>query len=202
VNSAYADLPDYEAIVRFRDEFEPAGEANYEWVETYGKERYRELVRDFEFLDARAGFIITFLGGGFGVLTVGSLAMPAALPWWVVLSLSLPIGAAIWAIYLAIESRRTIEQPAGPTVEKAAEYVAFFGSQSRNVFLGHWHFLNEIQRRINDRKATETGRAGRWAFYSIALLSFPFIFGVIWRASESNNSPTPPKITEVLSRSN
>lgn len=182
VKSVYSDLPDYAEIVKFRDGFDPAEAGKYEWVELYAKDRYRQLSADFDYHDAKAGFVITFIGGGFGVLTVGSLAMPAPLPWWVVASLAVPIVAALYAVHLAIESRKAVNQPAGPTVQKATEFVGYFGDRSRDYFLGEWHFANEILRRVNDQKAELSSRAGRWAFRSICLLTVPFAFGILWRA--------------------
>lgn len=192
MKSKFAHLPGYDDAVKFRKEFVPVEGADYEWVERYAQDRYRQLSADFDYHDAKAGFVITFIGGGFGVLTVGSLAMPMAIPAWVVGSLIVPIVFALISLRYAIQSRRAFDQPACPSVELAADHVSEHGPKGRAIFLGQLHWCCEMLKAVNDKKAALSCSAGRFAFWSIALLAVPFALGVVWRASDKPASPQPP----------
>src|SRR4051812_42777079 len=123
-DSDFTGLPGYAEARKFCDEFEPIEGVDYGWVADYAKDRQAMLLAAFKDLDDKAGAIITYLGSGTGLLTLGALAAAGsgALPALVVAIIPAVVMATA-SLWQAAEARKTISVAFPPTVATATRYA-------------------------------------------------------------------------------
>src|SRR5262245_31100274 len=99
-DAAIAANPAAARAARFSDNLAPQDGVNYEWVVAVAKARYDALVKAFDDLDAKAAAIVGYLGGGTGLITLGTLftAINTAVSPWVAVAALFPIGFAFAAL--------------------------------------------------------------------------------------------------------
>jgi hypothetical protein len=174
-------LPRYAEAGEFRDTFSPDKDADYGWVVDLAVAQYTVLRADFEKIDDKAAAIITYLGSGTGVLTLGAIAMSNSANVWVILGLLPAFCFAAVALRHAFAARSTRTVPYPPSIQAATHYVDYFKDKSKATFLGQWHLVNELFHDIINQKADDVDRASRWCVVTVASLAAPLFVSLLVR---------------------
>lgn len=160
--------------------FTPKKDVDYGWVVAYAKDRHASALATFKGLDDKASAIITVLGSGAGLLTLGSLAGIAAakVPPVVVLAALPSMLLAVLAVGFAAWARRPTDFYDPPSIDAAAELAELHDQAGEAAFLRQWHRTLEHNKPVSDRKATHVERATWCMVAAVALLFVPLLVSV------------------------
>jgi len=170
-----ATAPGCWEAVNFKNKFEPREGVDYGWVVEYAKDRYAAAMTSFKELDDKAASVIATLGGGTGLLTLGSLVAAATgkIHYLVAAAAVLPISLAAAALFSAIRARETVVVAAPPTVEAATKYADHFEADAEAAFLGQWHLCLAFIKPVLQRKARWVNKALWFLFTAVLAMLIP-----------------------------
>ena len=159
----------------FKRTFDPLPDVDYGWVVAQAKEQLDDTVKIGRVLDDKATAIITFLGSGTGLLTVGLIAALAdgKVNPWVTLCVLPAVICATVAVAFAVVARspRNVYRP--PDVRSAIRYAEFFPKTGAAAFLAQVHYAICLLDVSTGRKARLVGMASWGLVVSLGLLLLP-----------------------------
>jgi hypothetical protein len=177
--------PAYKDAVAFAEAVEPGDDIAYEWVWSHARELYTHYDTLSEWLDGKAGSIVSYLGGGAGLFTIASLALVATDRAAAVLVLwSLPaLVCALASLVCAALARQASWTLSPPTVVSAFNFAGRFKSEreSRTAFLGQWHLAVTVSRLVCARKASLVNAATWLYVIAVGLLFLPLAAAAVRR---------------------
>jgi asparagine N-glycosylation enzyme membrane subunit Stt3 len=171
-----------EAAEEFKNTHQIDPDLDYDWVYEHAKGTFDRCIGVFERLDAKAGNIITYLGGATGVVTLTALLniKPENLT---VLSWSIPsFVAALASVGFAVIARQTIEISLPAGVKSAINYHELYrdADRAKAAFLGQWHLAIEATAVKTEQKARYVAIATWFLLVAVLALSFPFV-AALWK---------------------
>jgi hypothetical protein len=173
-----SQTPDYlqilgsqEAIRRvqeFNERHRPQDQVDYKWLFDHAKALFADCDKDFDALDGKAEKLITGLGSGAGLVTIGSLAGLAngVIDARIVAALLPAFVLSLVSIGLALRARSPQDMAFPPSVESAVDHAHHYLTEdkAKGSLLGQWHVAVEVMRAAAASKAKWVGRA-TWAFF-------------------------------------
>lgn len=162
----------------FKNTFEPQEGVDYAWVVTRAKEDHANMLTVFRRLDDKAGAVINYLGGGSGLLALGTFAGLTSIKVnpWVIPAVLVPIALTVAALVCAAIARRTANVSHPPGARDAIHYAEFFTKgQAEAAFVGLWVLATEEMAPVVSRKAELVDRAIWLLVAAVASLSIPIV---------------------------
>jgi hypothetical protein len=165
--------------MQFNATFRPREDTDYTWVVEHAEKRYAERVTDFEYMDAKAASLLTYLGGGAGVLSLGGAVTLFTSPVspWVVFAGIPAIVIAFVSMGYALVARRPVAILTPPAIREAAAYAASYEDPKVAMagLLGQWDVATEDVRPETMRKTGLVRTASILAFIAVMALILPLL---------------------------
>lgn len=146
-----------------------------EWVVNHAKTKYAEGLDAWSMLESKADSLIRYLGGGAGLLTVGSILSVSIETVTVFLCMIPAIVCAVFGIIFAILSRAPADFSATPQANKACGCAQKYRDKSSAIFMiGEYH-LAAVKVRVSSAKKAKLVTEATWCYFgAIVLLLVPF----------------------------
>ena len=191
----------YEEAKRFRQEFMPEENLDYDWVFEYAKEKYDKMLKNLEQLDDKADALIKYLGGGTAFVAFGAIVGAGRGNALAILLMAPSVMLALWAIAYAIRPRLPTPTPVPPKVDEAVSYAEAFRDRGKYYFIGQWHETCQLLGSIITAKAARIIIASKYYYRALLFLLLPVLIWPICKLLEQTepirlevNSP-PLKMT-------
>jgi hypothetical protein len=185
--------PEVKAAWDFMAAFEPKDGVEYGELADYAKARYEDGRKLFDQLDTKAGTILTYLGAGAGLFTLGSLAAVSSAKVPVMLvGLAIPaMVCALVAVTLAALGRRPLDVfplPAPVKMLPLAEHHKT-DAKFKAVLIPHWQLHTALLRQTVIDKAWYVSGATGFLIASLGLLLLPLLASL---CVAPGSPPIPP----------
>lgn len=188
------------AAVEFREAFRPLIDSDgkpldYEWVVKYAEWQFDQTLKIYNDLDTKATSILTHLGSGTGVLTLGTVAAVSggAVSPWVGLAAVVPFGFAVVALLFAVAARRTNLHSWPPTIAGLTRY-AEASREGRPALLGYLAVPVEVMDTHGTTRANLINRALSFMVAAVIALLLPLGVAVGLKLKDEAARTDPPKI--------
>jgi hypothetical protein len=165
----------------FRNTLEPGDGIDYDWVWGYAKELHERQAKIYTTLDDKADAVIRYLGGGVGLLALGTLAAARVGDGKLLLWLLPTVVLALLSIVFAVRARRPGAAPGLPKVNQAIDHANKYSEKAKATFLGQLHVLCEGLRMTCVRKARLLTVATWLYLLSLATLALPIVAVIVAR---------------------
>jgi hypothetical protein len=189
------------AAYRFLLTFTPQYGVEYDWVIKHAKEQYAVADTTFKGIDDKALTIINYLGGGAGLLTLGSVAGLAVdkVSEWVVLSTLPSFVAAVIAIVYAKKVRNPCCFGYPPTVSTACRATREFvdAKCAEASTIRQWELSSAMIRKAVNDKQRLLRNATMALMWAIILLAGPMLAGVIEKFCTSPPEARPVQLAPI-----
>lgn len=182
--AALAD-PAVRAAVAFNDTFVPVSGIDYGWAVKHAKEIYATADAAFKQTDDKAAALFNYLGGGAGLVALGSAAGTAVgqlSPYVALAALPAIIAAALSLVFAAI-ARKPFEFAYPPSTASAARRMKHYADAAlaEASLLGTWELATTMVQHSGDRKAAWLSTAVWVMVAAVSLLALPLITAVAIR---------------------
>lgn len=193
----FSTWPSYPVADAFRRSFDPEAGVEYDWVYDYAVARYAATLLHFKELDDKALAIITYIGSGMGIFTLGALAAVAnaKLPQAATASAIPSIICAFLALWYAKLARKTVNAPTVPTVRDTVIVAEAYRTKDRAkaAFLPKFNMSMELFRDLFEQKGRQIDIAMNWTLAAVGCLILPVVATLI--ANAISSSPTSVTLT-------
>jgi len=171
---------EYQHAVDLAQHFEPRQDVEYGWAMDYGLRAYEWYSHALDVLDQKADSLITYLGGGVGLLSMVAAVLSLDKSRILAATLLPTILLGLWAIRLAAGARAPALLPFPPFPDKALRYSEFFEVRERAVgaFTAKLHEATIAAWIALDAKGNRIRAATRCFIWATGLLLLP-VFGAL-----------------------
>lgn len=165
--------------VAFRSEFRPDPETDYDWLLEYAKDRFEETVGIYNALDAKAATVLTHLGSGTGLLTLGTVAAVSSGSVTAVVGLTavVPFLVASAALWFAVRARRSFPHVWPPSAREQVRHATQSKTAKVETIADFDQTTEYLSHRAADRSRS-LNHALRLMAYAVFALAAPLAVAV------------------------
>jgi len=186
---SFQEDPTYLDAVDFRKTFTPKDGVDYKWAWEYSEKQYEHLQEQFRYQDEKADSIIKYLGGGAGLVAIGSIVAITKQNAWLVFFLIPCLLCAVRAIQLASSVRTPKPALSPPSIKGAVLYAEQYGAAGQATFIGQWHEACEALAKVGKCKSDIVKRAHRWYAAALYCLLGALFVAAVWTLTLAPTAP-------------
>ncbi|AWM41784.1 hypothetical protein GobsT_71090 [Gemmata obscuriglobus] len=161
----------------------PQDEVPYAWIADVAKSKYDAFMKAFDDLDAKAGAIIGYMGGGTGLATLGTLftVLNSSVSSLVVIFTFPAIACSGAALCLAARARCTKKVFPPPTAGSLIEVANQFhgdkhaAEKLKAIMATQWELCSARMRTVVTEKAHDVDTATKGFVIAVFLLVLPLL---------------------------
>jgi hypothetical protein len=155
-------------------------DVEYNWTFDYAKDAYNRVAATRDLLDAKAGEIIKYLGGGAGFITLAAILNVTPAKTHILLWALPSFVMTIVALFFAVLARMPNSSILPPSPKDAKAYADHFTGEreAKAAFVGQWHRSYQIARVTNAHMADRVQTSIIFFLLAVAMLIAPLIAAV------------------------